>query len=148
MLRRAIITAVTIAATGLLTASCSNDPASSAAAASITASTEAPASPTAALTAPASDVCSSFEQVYNAQVGPVMNGTGATGNYYLTQLTDAFNALAATVTGSDVYSQTIRSDALAVAEDPSSYTAMGTFATDLPQFLASCGMHESSPSAS
>lgn len=146
MLRRAIITAVTCTAIGLLVTSCSS-PAEPTAASS-TAASETATSPTAAPTAPAADACANFEQVYNAQVGPVMNGTGAKGNYYLTQMTDAFNALAATITGSDVYSQTIRNDVLAVATDPSSYTAMGTFATDLPQFLASCGMREGSPSAS
>jgi len=107
-------------------------------AAAVPASTSA--APSVAATAPAADECTRFAQVYNGQVGPVLKAPGG-GDVYLTQLTDAFTALAATVSGAtDPYSQTIAADADAVAAAPTSYAAMGTFNTDLADFLTSCGM--------
>lgn len=111
-------------------------------------STSAPASPTVAAfaTAPASSECASFAQVYNGQVGPVLKGPGGGGggNVYLTEITDAFQALAATVSAaSDPYSQTIAKDAQAVAVDPTSLGALATFNTDLAAYLKACGMSSS-----
>lgn len=136
---RTLLLAAT-AATGLAITSCgSNKP--------LTAATQTPAavttsaSPTAPATAPAADECSAFAQAYNGTVSPVLKGTGATGNVYLTQMTDAFNTLAGTVSSAqDAYSQTIAKDASAVAADPTSLSALATFNGDLPQFLKACGM--------
>jgi hypothetical protein len=91
-------------------------------------------------TAPAPSECTDFAQVYNTKVSPVLKGTGATGDVYLTEMTDAFNTLAAALTGPDPYSETVRKDALALAADPSSYEALVAFNTDLPQYLTQCGM--------
>lgn len=111
------------------------------AAASTPPATSASPTPTIAPTAPASAECTAFAQAYNSSVSPVLKGTGATGNVYLNQLTDAFTALAGTAaSGTDAYSQTITTDARAVAADPTSLGALATFNTDLAQFLKACGM--------
>ena len=129
---------------GLLLAACGSS-GSTPAASATSASASASQSPTVAATSPASSECTSFAQVYNSQVGPVLKGNGATGDVYLTEIKDAFTALAATVSGAtDPYSQTIAADAEAVAAAPSSYTALGTFNTDLATFLKVCGMNASS----
>lgn len=105
-------------------------------------SAEASPTPTVEATAPDSSECSAFADAYNNQVGPVLKGNGTTGNVYMTEITDAFNALAATVvTATDPYSQTIYKDAAAVAAEPSSLMVIDTFESDLPTFLKQCNMH-------
>lgn len=111
------------------------------AAAAVTSAAAATLSPTIAATAPSASECTAFANAYNTNVGPVLKGTGASGNVYLTQLKDAFSALNVTVEyGSDPYSQTIGTDIQAVAADPTSLTAMAAFETDLATFLKQCGM--------
>lgn len=93
----------------------------------------------AVVASPTSD-CSAFAQDYNTDVAPVLKGNGVTGNAYMTEMTDAFTKLAATLTGTGPYSETLRKDALAVAADPTSYTALAAFNTDLQPYLSQCGM--------
>jgi hypothetical protein len=122
------------AAVGLTIAACGSS--------ATPAASSAPPSPTAPATAPDSDQCQAFAQVYNSQVSPILNSKPAAGdgNVYFTKLADAFTALANSLSGAtDPYSQTIVKDAQAFAADPSSYTALGAFNTDLQAFLKQCG---------
>jgi hypothetical protein len=136
--------AAAVLACGLLLAGCGSPGTSPIAA---TSSAAASPSPTVAATAPAPGECSSFAQAYNGKVSPVLASPAPGGNadVYSTEMTDAFNALAATVSSAtDPYSQTIAKDAAAVAAEPTSYTALGTFNTDLAAFLKACGMRAGS----
>ena len=125
----------------LLTAisGCSSTPATAPVADTSATTITAPSRPAAAAASPSTSECTAFAQAYNAGVTPILNATGGTD--YMAQLTDAFTTLAATVASSpDPDSQTIHADALAIAADPSSYTAMGQFQTDLTTFLGACGI--------
>ena len=114
------------------------------AAAAATSAAAATLSPTIAATAPSASECNAFANAYNTNVGPILKGNGTTGNFYLNEIKDAFSALDVTVEyGSDPYSQTIGTDIQAVAADPTSYTAMASFQTDLTTFLKQCGMSSS-----
>lgn len=109
----------------------------------VTTAKEAATSPSQAdAAAPTHAECLSFALFYNVTVGPVVTGTGtsATGNVYLTEITDVFTRLAGTLTETDPYSQTLHTDALGVAVNPSSYTAMVAFTTDMNDFVKQCGM--------
>jgi hypothetical protein len=135
-----VVGVAAVAAAALLTGCASAPPAAAPPSAPAVASSAEPAT---AATAPAASECSSFAQVYNDDVGPMLStrAPGDNVDIYFTKLSDAFNALAATTSSADdPYSQTITKDAEAVAAAPSSYSAVGTFNTDLTAFLTQCGM--------
>lgn len=137
----ALAAAVTTGISTLAACGSSGAPAAATTTSTTPAAATTSASPTAPATAPDTPTCKAFADTYNSTVGPVLKGGGATGNVYLTEITDAFTALAGTLAdATDPYSQTIAKDARAVAAAPTSYTALGTFNADLPAFLKQCGM--------
>src|SRR5258708_7333899 len=54
------------------------------AAAAVTSAAAATLSPSIVATTPSASECTAFANAYNTDVGPVIKGTGATGNLYLT----------------------------------------------------------------
>lgn len=89
--------------------------------------------------APSSAECADASQIYKSQVRPALADTSHTGNGHLTDITVAFTAFAAATAAGDPRSQTVQTDALAVATYPTNSSDIATFNKDLQEFLDACG---------